>query len=127
MPEPEVKRGPGRPRKDAYAAPADDAPAGDFDLRGTVMAAVTKQFPDAELSMKLLDESDPKLSNRRLMSQLKVKVALDGFTIATLIPSDADQADVDAAMTRLRSDRREIERHIARQTPEPVAVAGTRD
>lgn len=123
-PEPE-RRGPGRPRKDAYAP--GDPPVADFDLQSAVLAAVRKNFPDGELSMKVLDESDPKLMFRRLMAQLKVKVILPTFALATLIPADADQSEVDAAMTRLRSDKREIERHISKQSPEPAAPAGTRD
>lgn len=125
--EPE-KRGPGRPRKEQPFAPAQEtAEPDDFDLQAAVLAAVRKNFPDGELSLKLLDESDPKLMDRRLMSQLKVKVILPAFALATLIPADADQPEVDAAMTRMRSDKLSIERHIAKQSPEPMAPAGTRD
>ena len=128
MNEPEVKRGPGRPRKEQPFAPAPAAPTGDFDLEAAVLAAVRKSFPDGELSMKALDESEDKLSFRRLVPQLKVKVTLAGFAVATLIPTDADQGEVDAAMTRLRTDKREIERHLSKYTPDgPSAPAGTRD
>lgn len=132
MSEPAEKRGPGRPRTRPYEAPATDLPDGGkivgiFDLKAAVLAAVSKSFPDGELAMKTLDESEDKLSFRRLMGQLKVKVTLKDFAVATMIPADAEQADVDAAMARLRTDKRDIERHISKQYAEPVAPAGTRD
>jgi hypothetical protein len=131
--EPEVKRGPGRPRKEQPFTPgggaggvtATDTP--DFDLQAAVLAGVRKSFPDGELSMKQLDESEDKLSFRRLVAQLRVKVTLGSFAVTTLIPADADQSEVDAAMMRLRTDKREIERHIAKFTPDGIAPAGTRD
>lgn len=131
MGEPEAKRGPGRPRKTPYepsgGAGGETSTAPDFDLQAAVLSGVRKSFPNGELSMKTLDESDDKLSFRRLVAQLKVKVVLDGYSVATLIPADADQIEVDAAMMRLRTDEREIKRHIAKQFAEPSAPAGTRD
>ena len=55
MSEPaEAKRGPGRPRKTPYEAPAEDVDriAPDFDLQSAVLAAARKSFPTGELSMK---------------------------------------------------------------------------
>lgn len=121
----EVKRGPGRPRKEQPFAPATDA--GEFDLDAVVMVALKKNFPGAEYSLKRLDEADDKLSFRRLMDQLRVRVVLPNMAMATLIPVDADQAEVDAAMTRLRTDRRETERHLSKYQPDGTAPAGTRD
>jgi hypothetical protein len=128
MSEPEVKRGPGRPRKATpYEAEGAEPPASDFDLQAAVLAGVRKSFPGGEVAMKALDESDDKLSFRRLVAQLRVKVTLPEYAIATLIPADANQAEVDQAMMRMRTDEREIKKHLAKYTPDGVAPAGTRD
>ena len=112
----------------AVATAAPSAPAPLWDIETELFKAVKAAFPKGKIEVEQVPAHHPKVAPRKLGAQVKVRVSgltatgtdLNGtpqsitFAVATMVPADGDDSDIDAAITRLHEDEWKAEDSLGR-------------